>query len=155
MKLEGAFTIAADRARVWQDIRDPSVMAACIPGCELAEPLGEDSYRAIVGIKIGPISARFNLVVEITEEIALELVRTKARGEEGTRASVVSSDNLLTLSEPSPGVTEVNWSADVQLSGRLGKYGLGLMRKKAESLSAQFVSAFAARLEAATGEAGA
>lgn len=155
MKLEGAFSVAAAREAVWQDIRDPGVMAQCIPGCALAEQIDASSYRAVVVVKFGPISARFNLVVEVVEEVALELVRTKARGEEGTRASVVSSDNVLTLSEPEPGVTDVTWSAEVQLSGRLGKYGLGLMRKKAESLSAEFVKAFAARLEdqAQTGSA--
>lgn len=148
MKLEGSFSVAAPRPAVWAAIRDPGVMARCIPGCEMAEQIDDSSYRAVVGVKFGPISARFNLVVEIEEEIAPESVRSRTRGEEGTRASVLSSDNLLTLSEPEPGRTEVVWSADVNLSGRLGKYGLGLMRKKAESLSAEFVRAFSARLEA-------
>jgi hypothetical protein len=34
------------------------------------------------------------------------------------------------------------------LTGRLGKYGLGLMRKKAESLSADFVTSFSASVQA-------
>src|SRR5690606_4206115 len=99
----------------------------------------------------GPISANFNLVIEIEEEIAPESVRSRARGEEGSRASIVSSTNLVSLSEPEPGKTQVDWSTDFNISGRLGKYGLGLMRKKVESLSADFVKAFAAQLEAAHG----
>lgn len=148
MKLDGSFRVAAPRAAVWDAIRDPDLMARCIPGCETAERIDDTSYRAVVGVKFGPISARFNLVVEIVEEVAPSLVRSRARGEEGTRASVLSSDNLLTLDEAEPGQTDVAWSADVTLTGRLGKYGLGLMRKKAESLSAEFVRAFAAKVEA-------
>lgn len=147
MKLDGRFEVAAPRIAVWEAIRDPQVMAICIPGCEAAERITDTAYRAIVSVKLGPIGARFNLVVEIEEEVAPSLVRSRARGEEGTRASVLSSDNVLSLAEPEPGKTEVDWSADVNLTGRLGKYGLGLMKKKAEALSQEFVVSFRKRLE--------
>ena len=151
MQLSGSFPVSAPRSAVWEAIRDPALMARCVPGCTGAEQIDERSYRALVAVKFGPISARFNLVIEIEEEIAPVSVRSRARGEEGSRASVVSSANMLTLSEPEPGHTQVDWSADVNISGRLGKYGLGLMRKKAESLSAEFVKAFASQMENAQG----
>ena len=147
MKLEGEFTVAAPAAEVWDAIRDPGLMAACIPGCEAAEPVSDTSYRAVVGVRLGPIAARFNLVVDIVEEIAPRLLRSRARGEEGSRASMLSSDNVMTLEERADGTTRVDWRADVSLTGRLGKYGLGIMRKKAEALSEEFVQAFSARLE--------
>jgi uncharacterized protein len=149
MKLDGSFSVEAPRAAVWEAIRDPGLMARCIPGCESAERIDDARFRAVVGVRVGPIAARFNLVVEIEEEEAPRLVRSRTRGEEGTRASMLTSQNVLTLEETEPGRTDVAWSADVTLSGRLGKYGLGLMKKKAESLSAEFVRAFAAKLEGA------
>jgi carbon monoxide dehydrogenase subunit G len=148
MKLEGTFSINAPRTAVWMAIRDPALMARCIPGCETAERIDDTRYRAVVGVKFGPISARFNIVVEIEEEIAPRMVRSHARGEEGTRASVLSAVSILTLEETEAGRTDVAWSSDVMLTGRLGKYGLGLMRKKAESLSADFVTAFSASVQA-------
>ena len=149
MKLDGRFEVAAPRIAVWEAIRDPQIMAMCIPGCEAVERITDTAYRAIVSVRLGPIGARFNLVVEIEEEVAPSLVRSRARGEEGTRASVLSSDNVLSLAEPEPGRTEVDWSADVNLTGRLGKYGLGLMKKKAEALSQEFVASFQKRLATA------
>lgn len=151
MQLTGSFSVSAPRSAVWEAIRDPALMARCVPGCTSAEQIDERSYRALLTVKFGPISANFNLVIEIEEEIAPVSVRSRARGEEGSRASIVSSTNILTLSEPGPGTTTVDWSTDFSISGRLGKYGLGLMRKKVESLSAEFVKAFAAQLEAAEG----
>ena len=148
MKLDGSFVIDAPRATVWEAIRDPGLMARCVPGCETAEQIGPDSYRAVVAVKFGPISARFNLTIEIEEEVEPEFVRSKARGEEGSRASMVSSENLLKLAEIEPDRTEVSWETDVNITGRLGKYGLGLMKKKVERLSAEFVTAFAAKVEA-------
>ncbi len=40
------------------------------------------------------------------------------------------------------------YSADVTVVGRLGRFGLGMMKKKAESLGASFVRTFTAMVEA-------
>lgn len=147
MQLDGSFSIGASTATVWNAIRDPALMAQCVPGCETAEALGEGRYRAVVGAKIGPIKARFNLVIDVEEEVAPTRIRSKASGEEGSRASMLTSRNLLTLSEVTPDVTEVVWHADVSITGRLGKYGLGLIKKRVKALSDQFVANFTKRIE--------
>jgi uncharacterized protein len=149
MKLEGSFVVHAARDVVWEKIRSPAIMGGCIPGCETIEQLDANAYRAIVGIKIGPIKARFNLVVEVTKEEPPSVVRSRTRGEEGTRASVVTSENLLTLTDVGPAETRVDYSAEVSMTGRLGKYGLGIMQKKAEALSEVFVENFRGKAEQA------
>lgn len=148
MKLEGDFVIVAPRAVVWDAIRDPALMARCVPGCEMAEQLEEDRYRAVVAVKIGPVSARFNMIIDVEEEIENESIRAQASGEEGSRASMLTARNLLRLSELAPERTGVSWEADVNITGRLGKYGLGLMKKKVKSLSDEFVTVFAEKVEA-------
>lgn len=148
MKIEGSFPVDAPRGLVWEKIRDPAVMGSCIPGCEAIEKIDDMSYRAVVGVKVGPIKARFNLVVEVTREDEPERVFSRSRGEEGTRASVVSSENVLTLTEVDAGHTDVHYTSDVSMTGRLGKYGLGIMQKKADALGAEFAQAFRARVEA-------
>ncbi len=60
---------------------------------------------------------------------------------------MLTSRNLLTLSEVTPDVTEVLWHADVSITGRLGKYGLGLIKKRVKVLSDQFVANFTKRIE--------
>jgi carbon monoxide dehydrogenase subunit G len=146
MKLEGNFVVHAARDVVWEKIRNPGLMGACIPGCEAIEQIDAMSYRAIVGVKVGPIKARFNLVIEVTQEEPPSVVRSRTRGEEGTRASVVSSENLLVLSETGPSETRVDYSAEVSMTGRLGKYGLGIMQKKVEALSLVFAENFQAKV---------
>ena len=148
MLIDGHFNIAAPQAQVWEKVRDPAIMSECIPGCESIEQLDDNSYRSVVAIKVGPIRARFNLVVEIIEEQAPDTVRSRSKGEEGTRASVVTSENLLRLSDDGSGGTDVSYSADVTMTGRLGKYGLGIMRKKADQLAQVFVENFRARVVA-------
>ena len=68
------------------------------------------------------------------------------RGEEGSRASILNAKNLVTLRERDKDLTEVAYESELSITGQLGKFGLGIMRKKAESLSHQFAEALRAKL---------
>lgn len=142
MDVAGSFVVEAPREAVWTLIRDPEVVARCVPGCSAIEPLSPTSYRATVKIGLGPLKMSFNVVVDVTEEVEPETIVSKTSGEEGGRASFVSSVNRLDLRAVEDGVTEVSYSATVSVTGRLGKFGLGMMRKKADSVAAEFGRAF-------------
>lgn len=148
MRIEGSFTVAAPPERVFAEITNPALMAGCIPGCEAIEVIDGKTYRARILVEVGPIKARFNLVVEVTEEEPPARVASVTRGEEGTRASVISSNNELLLA-PADGGTEVKYVSEVSVTGRLGKFGLGMMKKKAEQLGAKFAETFRGKIEAA------
>src|SRR5260370_7013445 len=95
MKLEGTFVVHAAREGVWDQIRNPGIMGGCIPGCEAIEQLDANSYRAIVGVKVGPIKARLSLAVAVTKEEPPSVVHSRTRAEEGHRPSPRPSHNLL------------------------------------------------------------
>ncbi|HEY8015143.1 MAG: CoxG family protein [Dongiales bacterium] len=147
MRLEGSFIVAAPQERVWTQITDAALMAGCIPGCESIEVVDAKTYRAIVKIQVGPISARFSLIVEVTEETPPWRVISVTRGEEGTRASIVSAENELELLSQDSATTEVRYVSEVSVTGRLGKFGLGVMKKKAQSIGEEFVGNFRAKVE--------
>ena len=66
MDLTGEERIAASRDAVWKALNDPEVLKACIPGCESLEKISDTELEATVGVKIGPVKARFNGKVELT-----------------------------------------------------------------------------------------
>ncbi len=146
MLVEGSFIVETPREEVWRRITDPAAMAPCVPGCEAIETIDSRNYKARVRVEVGPIKASFNLEVEITEENSPESVRSITRGEEGSRASIVSAHNLLQLIPLDERRTEIRYRSEVSVVGRLGKFGLGMMRKKADQLGKQFGERFAARL---------
>lgn len=146
MHVEGSFPISAGRERVWRMVHDCEVMAACLPGCESAEETEPGHYRVIVSVKVGPIKARFTLLVEITAAEWPEQLQCKTRGEEGSRASQVSAESALMLEEISASETQLTYRSEVSVTGRLGKFGLGVMRKKADQISADFARALQARV---------
>ncbi|HEX2115614.1 MAG TPA: SRPBCC domain-containing protein [Alphaproteobacteria bacterium] len=154
MKIEDSFTVAMPIAEVWTAIIDPNVVGPCIPGCKAIEVLGPDKYRAEVVVALGPIKTTFNVVVEVSEMLAPERVVSVTRGEEGTRASLLTANNLLLLRALDDQTTEVAYSSEVSLVGRLGKFGLGIMKKRAKETGDAFAQAFRARLEQAQQSAG-
>ena len=142
MRMEGSFVVSAPRETVWRRIKDPALLASCIPGCRKIEMLSPTSYRAEVAISVGPVKADFHLVVEVSKEEPPERILSTTRGEEGTRASILSADNVVSLADLGDGRTEVSYSSEVSITGRLGKFGLGMMKKKAEALGEEFAAAF-------------
>jgi hypothetical protein len=138
MRIEGTFDIALPRAAVYALLTDPGLMAGCIPGCDQIERLSPTEYRARVTVGLGGIKASFNLVVEVTRELPPELILSQTRGEEGSRASMLAADNEVVLVEIDAATTRVNYASDVSVTGRLGKFALGVMKKKVESLGQEF-----------------
>ena len=67
----------------------------------------------------------------------------------------ISTDLDAALADPKDTVffdaatTEIAYSSDVSLVGRLGKFGLGIMKKKAKETGEAFARALRARLEGA------
>lgn len=147
MLIEDSFTLKAAQADVWRAIMDPEIVAPCVPGCEHVEVLGPNAYLANVKVKVGPIKAEFRLNIEVTKETPPSEMLSTTRGEEGSKASVVQAENILRLRQIDETTTEVFYSSDVALVGRLGKFGFGFMKKKAKTLGNEFAEAFCAVVE--------
>ncbi len=134
MKVEKTFTVRAAPQAVWDFAKDPEKMAQCIPGCKTITAVDATRYKAHVVVKVGPISAKFNLNLEIIEETPPLEIISRTSGEEGTRASILTAHNIVRLTPNEDGSTEVYCSSESSITGRLGKYGAGMMMKKADAI---------------------
>ena len=151
MKIEETFSVAAPIDRVWQFITDPEQVAPCVPGCQSYEVLGPKEYKASVKVAVGPIKTTFNVTVELTTQDAPTFLASTTRGEEGSRASTVTAQNELRLVSTGDQSTEVSYLSEISVVGRLGKFGLGMMKKKAQQLGGEFGEQFRTRVEGGNG----
>ena len=147
MKIEETFNVAAPIERVWQFITDPEQVAPCVPGCQSYEVLGPKEYKATIKVAVGPIKTTFNVTVELTTEEVPTFLASTTRGDEGSRASTLTAQNELRLVATGDQTTEVSYLSEISLVGRLGKFGLGMMKKKAKQLGAEFAEQFRSRVE--------
>ena len=146
MLIEGRFPVAAPPQALMRHLFDARLMASCLPGCETLEALDEDRYRAVVVVALAGVQARFDLLAEVTrrEELAVWAV---TRGEEGGQASTLQAETQVTL-EPADEGTLVSYRSEVSVTGRLGRFALGMMKKKAQSMGDEFALNLRERLHA-------
>jgi len=148
MKIEKRFTLAATPAAAWAFITDPNAIAPCIPGCHDVTVLTPGTYRAGIKVQVGPIKTTFAVIVETRIERPPEFAEYTTQGEEGGKASRLSAVSALTVTPCGDGECEVTYTSDINLSGRLGKFGAGVMQKIADNLGDRFVAALREKIVA-------
>jgi len=153
MKIEERFVVAAPISTVWTFIRDPEKIGPCVPGCTGIEMIDDRNYRAKVTVALGPIKPTFGLELQLTEERPPHFASVVSRGEEGGNASRFSATSTLLLTSAENNSTQVHYTSEVSVVGRLATYGLGLMKKKAKTLGEEFALNIRKALEADKGAA--
>lgn len=150
MIIEKTFTIDAPIDEVWSIIIDPEKVAHCMPGCESVTKVDDDNYQAVVKVAIGPIKTSFNVDIACIEQRAPEFALYQTNGDEGGKASRVKGTSTLNLKRLSETQTEVSYSSDISIVGRLGKFGSGMVMKVADSMGNDFVAALKNEMEGGT-----
>lgn len=147
MKIKKRFTVAAEPDRIWAFITDPEQVAPCIPGCKEVVLLSPGRYRALIAIQVGPIKAAFAGVAEVREERPPDFAEYVIQAEEGGNASRLSAVTKLTITKLAGDDCEVSCLAEVNINGRLGKFGAGMMQKIADNLGDKFADAMRVALQ--------
>jgi len=99
MLIKNEFEVAESVEKVWRFFDNIPQVAACLPGAELTENLGDDKYKGKVAIRMGPVRMQFAGTADITErddaakrivpDVATEIAgvrQARARAEESLRA---------------------------------------------------------------------
>ena len=80
MILSGTFTFDGPRARVWEILQDPAVLAKALPGTKSLRQVGDDRFEGTMKVSVGPMSAaEFAVNVELKDKVAAGTVRDAHR----------------------------------------------------------------------------
>ena len=144
---EERFTVNAPPETVWAFLLDPKRLAPCIPGCDELEVVDERVYRLRLTVKVGFLSTRQDVRMEIVEADPPRRLVSEGRGEDSRLGSRVEVRNSLELSPAHDGATIVSYASDVTVLGRLGSIGDAVMKVKAKELAGLFAQNVKAALE--------
>lgn len=115
-------------------MQDPTVLAACMPGCESLEAIGEDEYRMKMKLAMASLSGAFEGKVRIVD-------RTPAGFRlivEGTgKLGFMKGEGLLNFA-PSGDGTNVSYEGDVQVGGTIAAVGQRLIDATAKMMIKRF-----------------
>lgn len=154
MEIEKTLSLAAPAARVWDLLLDPQAMGACVPGMQSIEVVSPTEYRALMAVKIAFVSAKFRLKTVIVEQRAPYYLRAEGTGEDASVASSFKQQSEMFLGEQPDGTTELRIKVKVDVLGRLGSFGLGVMKTKADRMWDEFGENLGRRLAPGAPESG-
>ena len=82
MKQVGDYKILAHREAVWDALNDPDILGSCILGCESVEKIDETHFDISLKAKVGPVNAKMQVQVELTDLVPPEsyTIRGGAKG---------------------------------------------------------------------------
>jgi uncharacterized protein len=146
MEFSGTQTIDVPIKDVWTYLLDVNKVAACAPGFQSLEVLGDEHWKAVVGVGVGAVKAKFTLDVTRPELQEPELMVVKARGKAPGSAVDMSGDMHLTAVDDT---TRMDWQAHVVVSGTIASVGARLLQGMAEKLTGQFFECLKTNLNAA------
>lgn len=144
MEVEKQMVIDAQIDHVWKLMLDPTIMANCVPGTQDVEVVSETEYLALIKVKISFISAKFRVRTKILETRPPVYLKCEGAGEDSAVASSMKQTSELFLTDLGNGSTEIRVKAKADVLGRLGTFGLGVMKTKVDRMWEEFGQKFKA-----------
>jgi uncharacterized protein len=147
MRLENSFEVPAPPEQAWELLNDVPRVVPCMPGAELTETIDENTWKATMHVKLGPIALQFG--TDVTRQAADEAARTttlqaKARELKGRGGATATIESTLA---PAGTGTHVTIVTDLTLQGAVAQYGRGVVADVSNQLVKRFADCIAAQLQ--------
>ena len=140
MLLTGNHVLNAPISKVWSMLMDPVTLARIVPAVSSLELTGENEYKALAEIKMGPVSGAFsgNLsLLNIRENEGYSL-HVKQSSKIGNADALIN----IALKPAENDQTELTFEGDARLSGLLARTGQRIISGVATTLTKQFFANF-------------
>jgi carbon monoxide dehydrogenase subunit G len=140
MEMTGEQLIPVAQDTVWAALNNPDVLKACIAGCETIELTGENEYRIAMTAAVGPVKARFNGKLLLSNINAPTSYSLSFEGSGGAAGFGKGSADVSLATEA--GGTKLSYTAKAQVGGKLAQVGSrlidGVARKMADDFFVKF-----------------
>ncbi|MFM2391278.1 MAG: hypothetical protein RLZZ437_2833 [Pseudomonadota bacterium] len=141
MDLSDSREIKADPADVWAAILNPEVLKACVPGCESMTGSVADGFEAVVVQKVGPVSARFTGVVQISDIVEGRSLKISGEGKGGP-AGFAKGGADVTLEPIDGGSTRLTYDVKANVGGKIAQLGSRIIDGFAKKMADEFFTRF-------------
>jgi carbon monoxide dehydrogenase subunit G len=129
-------TIPSPADKVWPLLRDPALVASCIPGASLSPDQGDGMWRGSVRVKFGPTVAVFRGEASLAFDDAAKTCTIEGRGIDGRGASRALASGTVKVSGNE--TTELAVDGSFSVSGPLETFANAGGIHVARALLAEF-----------------
>ena len=144
MEIIGKQVIPVPRDVVWAALNNPEVLKACLPGCESVELSAPNEFKVAIKTVIGPLRARFQGSLRMSEVDAPSSCLMHFEGQGGAVGFGKGSANVALRDTPEG--TELAYEARAQVGGKLAQVGSRLIDSVAKKMTDDFFKAFRLQL---------
>ena len=136
MDMSGEYRIAAPRQKVWDALNDPAIIKQCIAGCETLDWVSETELAGKVLAKIGPVKARFNGTLVLSDLNPPESYTIAGEGTGGTAGFAKGRANVTLVEDD--GATVLRYALHANIGGKLAQLGARLIAGTAKKTADDF-----------------
>ena len=140
MEMSSSRSVPADVETAWRALNDPETLKACIAGCETVERVSDSEYRVVMTARVGPVSAKFNGRIILSDVTPPTSYTMKLDGQGG--AAGFASGEVNVKLTPNASGTLIDYRASAQVGGKLAQVGSRLI----DGAATKFADDFFARL---------
>lgn len=172
MEMLGNRRLGVTQQQAWDALNDPETLKKCIPGCDKFELTGDNTYSVALAVKIGPVSAKFNGKVMLSDIVAPDGYKLTFEGQGGVAgfakgSSSVSLKPVAGASEAAPVAAEpaadaapvtvapagceLDYTVQAQVGGKIAQLGQRLIDGAAKSTADDFFKRFEAEMQSRYG----
>ena len=125
--------------KAWALLLDIPQVAPCIPGVQDVESDGDNQFKAVMQVRVGPVRLNFSGTINILEQ-------DREKGEAHFRVEAadrkvggsIRADMTMQLNELSADESELVIVTDTVFMGKIGELGQPIIRRKAKSTLEDF-----------------
>jgi uncharacterized protein len=140
MDMTGEYRIPASREKVWAALNDAETLKASLPGCESLEKVSDQEFAAIVVAKVGPVKAKFNGNVTLSNLNPPESYTISGEGKGGAAGFAKGGADVRLAEEGE--TTVLTYTAKADVGGKLAQLGSRLIDGTAKKMADEFFSNF-------------
>jgi carbon monoxide dehydrogenase subunit G len=145
MKMAETRDLPVSQEVAWAALNDISLLQLCIPGCESIEEKGDGEYELLITAAVGPIKAKFKGKMAMKDPSPPSSYTLDFNGQGGAVGYGRGQANV-TLIPVEPEKTQLSYSVEASVGGKLAQVGARLIDMAAKKMAAEFFNAFVAEL---------
>lgn len=142
MELTGGYDLQASKESIWDALSSKDSLQRIIPGCTSVEQVGENTFKAELIMRVGPLKVKFSGKVNYTDLVPFSSFKIIGQGEGGP-AGFAKGTVEIEMTTVSDEITHLSYKVHSSVGGKLAAVGSRLL----EAVSKRNIELFFAGLQ--------
>jgi carbon monoxide dehydrogenase subunit G len=139
----GEYRIRAGLDDVWSGLNDPEILGRCIDGCQSMEKVSDDRFETSVKARVGPVSATFQAVLELSDVDPPSSYTINANVKGGAAGFGKGAASVQLSEAPDDAdFTLLRYQVKANVGGKLAQVGSRLIDGAARKMADDFFASF-------------